>query len=876
MENLIDMTTTKIQEHRPNGLKTASIAAFQTHLRKFEEDIKRCALLQMDAISVLNEEVIDLDKLKDIGAKINATVTSLQTHWKKLQQINTDTPKVLRMYGSFFIEVMNQKKEGRSLLAQAISSAHKYVADDKVTDIFDMIGSEDFFSQPVPTVLVKGEGDKFLTILEMNWAAHVLFKYNKGELVGRKINVLMPYNSYGKFHDEIVQNFINGSGCSTANTKNSNLVFGRTKSNYIIPMYYTVRTISSTEKGLRFIATFRENKNLENSAYILTQPDGLIDLISSTCISMLKFDFQKIMTGQCNISEFVPGIIENRDQIFSNKHIPGKAVGNVEFKYPKDSEYWVEDGSAVVSTTFKCTISDITLLSGKQLSGIIFKFDYLPKVDAIDIDKRVADLYKTAKISNFQWNLTEVKSKTFSGKYVATSIIDSQFPEAKESSTRLLSHNINDDNSRVLVKADKRSKGSVKSKSIRKDPSFTRSFNWMTIILVLLMFAIAAIEYFIPAERFENIKVGFDHVKLENQRIAELQNVVSKIRDLQFLNMGIFTDPELEERSKAEIKASSSAVREIMGALEKQQTTLAEEHTNLLESNSIKLQYRTESNKIASDLHNINGATLEVISKALEVSDSELSEITSGNPDVYFVTYNNLNDYYLGLRRSSDLYATQLIQESDSTQIASAILFITSLIIPIVTMIAYFLMLPKFYAANTENLILLLDRSEVTLKLLNGKCARFVAGLEMKEDYEAFLDSDSSTSEEDVDGAVNIDTNRPRKKLKSTNKVEKWFIIKFLIAVCLMEVYFIANYLLDKSLAGKADSMVSEANSISITESFYSFAHNAERQLFIDNQISVLGRDSLEVVTENNQKMADLAITIQRVYYYWKLDDLIV
>lgn len=49
-----------------------------------------------------------------------------------------------------------------------------------------------------------------------------------------------------------------------------------------------------------------------------------------------------------------------------------------------------------------------------------------------------------------------------------------------------------------------------------------------------------------------------------------------------------------------------------------------------------------------------------MITKALNIKNIALEEMIENNPDVYFVEYNLLNHYYLGLKLASNLYAEQL------------------------------------------------------------------------------------------------------------------------------------------------------------------------------------------------------------------------
>jgi hypothetical protein len=55
----------------------------------------------MEFWSALLEDHPDLSKLNSTGSKINSTIVSVEEHWNKLQKINPNAPKVLKLSSSF-------------------------------------------------------------------------------------------------------------------------------------------------------------------------------------------------------------------------------------------------------------------------------------------------------------------------------------------------------------------------------------------------------------------------------------------------------------------------------------------------------------------------------------------------------------------------------------------------------------------------------------------------------------------------------------------------------------------------------------------------------------------------------------------------------
>jgi hypothetical protein len=66
----------------------------------------------------------DLVRLSQQGAKINASILSVEDHWKKLAKMSTNTPKALKLYASYLIEILNDKETGNEQMIKAKEAAN--------------------------------------------------------------------------------------------------------------------------------------------------------------------------------------------------------------------------------------------------------------------------------------------------------------------------------------------------------------------------------------------------------------------------------------------------------------------------------------------------------------------------------------------------------------------------------------------------------------------------------------------------------------------------------------------------------------------------------------------------------------------------------
>ena len=59
----------------------------------------------------------------DLGIRIDQNLKIIEFHWNKMQQISPNTPKAVKLYAMFFIEVVNDKEAGNEMLKNAKDSS---------------------------------------------------------------------------------------------------------------------------------------------------------------------------------------------------------------------------------------------------------------------------------------------------------------------------------------------------------------------------------------------------------------------------------------------------------------------------------------------------------------------------------------------------------------------------------------------------------------------------------------------------------------------------------------------------------------------------------------------------------------------------------
>jgi len=274
--------------------------------------------------------------------------------------------------------------------------------------------------EATPMMWVSGDPERFSVITGVNLAAASLFGYNKPELLNKKLDIVMP-PLLTRVHDMFLHNYVKTGESTFINKNKERLVFGKNKSNYIFPVYITLKVVESMNKGIQFVASFRVEKNFKNVAYILTNSEGTIDAISSSCLSILGIDNKMIAaSGRTNIEDYIPNIIKHQSGLFADS----KNFTTITYTCPSDSEFISKTGEMTRQLNFKRI--GFNYLDGKE-KGAYYKIEYHnQRRDASPTQRSLL----VPKISNFQFRHDKQIKAVYVGEYIGHSAAELQLQSA--------------------------------------------------------------------------------------------------------------------------------------------------------------------------------------------------------------------------------------------------------------------------------------------------------------------------------------------------------------------------------------------------------------------------------------------------------------
>jgi hypothetical protein len=122
--------------------------------------------------------------------------------------MSTNTPKALKLYASYLIEILNDKETGNEQMLKAKEAANLRVNFEFNNANEDFTDLNNYAQDGTPCVYISGEQDKLGTINQVNMSLCKIFGYMKKEdLMNKDVEILMP-KLYSDHHKEFLNQSI--------------------------------------------------------------------------------------------------------------------------------------------------------------------------------------------------------------------------------------------------------------------------------------------------------------------------------------------------------------------------------------------------------------------------------------------------------------------------------------------------------------------------------------------------------------------------------------------------------------------------------------------------------------------------------------------
>ncbi|CAD8192732.1 unnamed protein product [Paramecium pentaurelia] len=899
------------------GIDAVNELTTENNLREIRAQIEKSASQHIEFWSQLSEDTPDLGKLYDVGTRMMYVDKMLEDSWKRIIKMNMDVPPNLMMiYSRYLVDILYDKESAEEVLERLKNFYSVNMDRGKITNNIN-----DFPNESTALISISAEDITFGRIIGLNMSASKMFGYSKSELINRKVNILMP-NVFAQSHDQFMEAYLQTYESRIMNRER--MIIGKSKNGYIFPFFIYVRYVPSFIHGAQFFGAMRQEKVFKNVAFMIVNGSTQeIENISATFITMFHVDLNYITKKKMKVSDIITNFQENitdylnktgaeADINFKNRDqtVQGKfniTAGEIMFKDSKLQGYVIKIENNRQEKSFLNPNEQSQIKKSQQVK-FYFQFDqsqhiYIGEYTQ-DQNFQMSAISSVKQDETFDYsqrepikedektpssNIGEKEEKLDLGlgirtmKYINGQLFDvddfknqdsdedaEENDQKKGGNTGMQQVQKEDDEEEAEgghanIYKSRRTFVQFLTESRNVNQSSMVCFKWSAAILIICLGILGLLDYILTQQLFQDIQEGYIMMQDSNIRVALGQRIQWQIMELCRLNK--INIPGTDDKVKIQLLNMNTTISDLKDIQSKIQssTEVSGRQDELMTTNSIKMISRDNSGSESNQLVDINQGTSQIISKAFEIMNYDITEFDQDSDSIFFIRYNLLNDYYQATLESVDLYTNQLIDLAYDSNVL-LILLIVACVFTVIS-IPWIACTFNLVSQNQEEVIkLFLEIPLAKVKQLFAKCEAFSNTLQIGEDEDANQENELSFEEnEEGEGIVEeFGRRKKRKKYKYDSKDKRNFYIKFIISIGLLIAYFIAHYLIGTNLQSSMQQLIQEMNATSMAVPSITFANNVFRQMLWDSNFPVKNNVSKTISTDFVKDLYNLNTNMQK------------
>ncbi|CAD8089669.1 unnamed protein product [Paramecium primaurelia] len=874
------------------GIDAVNELTTENNLREIRAQIEKSASQHIEFWSQLSEDTPDLGKLYDVGTRMMYIDKMLEDSWKRIIKMNIDVPPNLMMiYSRYLVDILYDKESAEEVLERLKNFYSVNMDRGKITNNIN-----DFPNESTALISISAEDITFGRIIGLNMSASKMFGYSKSELINRKVNILMP-NVFAQSHDQFMETYLQTYESRIMNRER--MIIGKSKNGYIFPFFIYVRYVPSFIHGAQFFGAMRQEKVFKNVAFMIVNGSTQeIENISATFITMFHIDLNYITKKKTKVSDLIPNFQENITEYlnktgaeaeinFKNRDqsVQGKfniTAGEILFRDSKLQGYIIKIENNRQEKSF-LNPNEQSQIKKQQQVKFYFQFDQsqhnfigeytqdqnfqmsaissVKQDETFDYSQR-EPIKEDEKTPTSNIGEKEEKVDLAFGirtmKYINGQLYDiedfknqdsdedGEENDQKKGGNNGMQQVQKEDEEEEAegghanIYKSRRTFVQFLSESRNVNQSSMICFKWSAAILIICLGILGLLDYVLTQQLFQDIQEGYIMMQDSNIRVALGQRIQWQIMELCRLNkINVASTDDKVKTQLANMNTTISDLKDIQSKIQSS-TDVSGRQNELMTTNSIKMISRDDSGSESNQLVDINQGTSQIISKAFEIMNYDITDFDPDSDSIFFIRYNLLNDYYQATLESVDLYTNQLIDLAYDSNVL-LILLIVACVFTVIS-IPWIACAFNLVSQNQEEVIkLFLEIPLAKVKQLFAKCEAFSNTLQIGEDEDANQENELSFEENDEgEGVVEeFGRRKKRKKYKYDSKDKRNFYIKFIISIGLLIAYFIAHYLIGANLQGSMQQLIQEMNATSMAVPSITFANNVFRQMLWDGNFPV-------------------------------------
>ncbi|CAK9098990.1 Probable serine/threonine-protein kinase DDB_G0280133 [Durusdinium trenchii] len=223
-----------------------------------------------------------LSEVLQMGSKVHMEASKCRFHLQRLRKLSRSNREGLKLHAQYYYYVMNDRETALALERELTSSNHQ----------------EEGHGSAVCTI--SGNQNTLGQILEVSDAMCAMFGYNKGEMVGRNVNMLCP-SPFQEVHDQFLLQFISIDSEFTTKTRR---IFGMHAKGHIIATDFEVTPSTNANSELVLIGRFKKAPKMEGvNMLMVDSKTGFVTSTTAGASEIMGFDEGDVFSMNLHISD---------------------------------------------------------------------------------------------------------------------------------------------------------------------------------------------------------------------------------------------------------------------------------------------------------------------------------------------------------------------------------------------------------------------------------------------------------------------------------------------------------------------------------------------------------------------------------------------
>ena len=364
----------------------------------------------------------------------------------------------------------------------------------------------------------------------------------------------------------------------------------------------------------------------------------------------------------------------------------------------------------------------------------------------------------------------------------------------------------------------------------------------MNVFGILILIALLAMNIIYSTQNIQSYLEVNDYYNLllySSKRMVSTQLIYSSTFQMMIMAKGYYQhlDSNQSEVFRSELKEALNMLESCQSYMVLNSKALS--NNKFYTDDLVKMKFFQISGNNSNIIFNLNDATQLTIAKTLNVLALNLSDINMQNADVFFIIYNLINEYFMSLLDFNEEILLSLISLTTKTSDYLIVIFVIAIIIEFLGILSlgfFFYHLVKY-----ENKILgiFLEIPILRAKAHFLKCEAFLVQLQQGNEDEDVLDEENSVldtedkEEMEMKNTLKGAKHKKRKKYKIKYNNLKGFLLKVLVSFCLIEIFFMMDYFMLKTVFDNQLSFIPEINQTFLLNGNMGFLNNAIRLIFL-------------------------------------------